>query len=641
MATPISPGVYSTLTDLSNYVGVVPGTIGFISGLTKQGPDNILTYLSSNTSLTSQFGQPNINTYGKNYGQAPYMAYNYLNESGSFYFMRCMPTDAAYSNLQINVTDVGNVPAIQVKYNNSLNTMDSIYTALNATDGTSVFPLCILYPVGRGDFYNSLGVRFTKYSNPLVSGLYILDIYQVQSNGSEVIVESFQVSFDPNSTDLSGDSTWIVYVLNTYSSILRALMNVSDGGDYTSGYYKTIKVYANNVGSVSVNLTPANISDDKQNFTQWAGYKVIAIDSWGNKIYGYLGNTPTNNGTEVNVYSNSGLTTLGWSGDTTSFNVNTVVTYQVKTFNLDISFAFTSNIPTAMKFGSDGGLVTSNGTLNTVTATQILADGYAGLLDDSVLDTENIYFSMVFDGGYPNDVKTQIATLAQVRDDCVAILDNGDNANVSAALTTRQNVNVFNDFHTALYEEYNQVYDIFTGQDIWVSPVYHMAYILPRNDNVAELWFAAAGFNRGSIDTIKQLRYNPKLGDRDQFYLAQLNPIVKFNEGYTVWGNLTSQTQSSKMQNLSVVRMYMFIKRALAQFCRAYIFEQNDAITWSKINGEIVSFLNDIQKRRGLNSFSVEVSATDYELKTKRCHSTIILNPDTPLEIIMNNFYIQ
>ncbi len=103
MSTPISPGVYTTITDLSTYVGAVPSTIGFICGLTKKGEDNVLKFIGGRAEFISEFGEPNINEYGKNYGQGPYCAYNYLGESGSLYFMRCMPEDASFSNIKLRI----------------------------------------------------------------------------------------------------------------------------------------------------------------------------------------------------------------------------------------------------------------------------------------------------------------------------------------------------------------------------------------------------------------------------------------------------------------------------------------------------------------------------------------------------------
>ena len=247
---------------------------------------------------------------------------------------------------------------------------------------------------------------------------------------------------------------------------------------------------------------------------------------------------------------------------------------------------------------------------------------------------------MVFDCGYPSDVKTAISSLCQTRRDCVAIMDNGDNPSVNLALANRNNVHTFNNYFVTLYEEYNKVFDSFTGQDMWISPIYHMSYILPRNDTVAELWFAAAGFNRAAIDTIKDLRFNPRLGQRDQMYLKQLNPIVKFNPGYVVWGQLTSQARASALQDLNVVRLVLYVKRAFEDFCKFFIFEQNDEITWSLVAGQLVEFLEVIRKKRGLYNYTVDVGATDYEKKTKKFHVNVTLDPTRVVEQIQLNFFI-
>ena len=47
MSSPISPGVYSKIIDLSNYVAAVPSTIGCLMGLNEKGIDNQFTFVGS------------------------------------------------------------------------------------------------------------------------------------------------------------------------------------------------------------------------------------------------------------------------------------------------------------------------------------------------------------------------------------------------------------------------------------------------------------------------------------------------------------------------------------------------------------------------------------------------------------------
>jgi len=645
----VSPGVFTKIIDLSQFVQAVPSTIGFIAALTEKGEDNVLKFIGSRADFISEFGEPNISIYGKNYGQGPYCAYNYLGESGALYFMRVMSDNATFANIRIDATigATDTTAGYQITFVEGMNSVDEFGTNLQMSGTT--YPIAFLRPIGRGQWYNKLGIRLTEVSNPTLWDQYVLDVYERQSDGQDVIVESFEVSFDPLARDNAGESLWIVDILNLYSSVLRAEMYIDeDTGRYSDGYEENIRVYDKDIGTTSVVLTggSATISDVKQDFSDWesatgpADYVVIAKDARGIEVWGWLGAASGVDNETVAVYADRMITDQTWNGNTAEFDVNSEIEYRIKKSYGSIADAFTSSEPVPLRKGLDGDLLKADGSLDTVEATILLNQAYSGIIDDNVLDNENVYFSMVFDCGYPSDVKTAISNLCQTRRDCVGILDNGDNATVNLALSARNNTHTFNNYFVALYEEYNKVFDSFTGQDMWVSPIYHMSYILPRNDTVAELWFAAAGFNRASIDTIKELRFNPRLGERDQMYLKQLNPIVKFNPGYVVWGQLTSQAKASALQDLNIVRLVLYIKRAFEDFCRFFIFEQNDEITWSLVAGQLVEFLEVIRKKRGLYNYSVEVGATEYERKTKKFHINVTLEPTRVVEQIQLNFFI-
>jgi len=638
------------------FVQAVPSTIGFLAAITPKGRDNELVFIGSRADFVSEFGEPNISIYGKNYGQAPYFAYNYLGESGSLFFLRAMPDDAAYSNMRLDAvlgaTDT--TANVVISYQTELNTYNEIITNIDIGQSGSTYPIGTLYPIGRGEWYNKISVRITEVANPTVWDSYVLDIYEKQEDGQDEIIESFEVSFNPLARDTAGESIWITDVLFTYSKVLRFQMyqDVNET-TYSSGYEILIRNYTKEIGTVSAVTTSgsATLSDNKQDFSTWdtnpetgsATHVIIAKDAKGIEIWGWMGAAGGAEDDTINVFDGRVLDTASqsWSGNVSDFDTASEIEYRVKASFGSVAQPFVTSDPIPLKRGSDGELLDASGDFDSDNAKTALVQAYLGITDDNVLDTENTYFSMVFDGGYPSDVKTAISTLCQTRRDCVGILDNGDNSTVSRALTTRNNTNTFNTYFLALYEEYNKVFDGFTGQDVWFSPVYHMSYILPRNDNVAELWFAAAGYNRAAIDSIKELRYNPKLGERDQLYLKQLNPIVKFNPGYVVWGQLTTQAKPSALQDLNIVRLILYIKRAFEDFCRFFIFEQNDPITWAQVAGNLNEFLEVIKKKRGLRNYSVDVGATAYEERTKKFHVDVILQPTRTVEQIELNFFIQ
>ena len=570
MAEHVSPGVYSKIIDLSEYVATVPSTIGFIPIICEQGPDNQLI-LTNGTDFYIDFGNPDITYVGKAYGEGPYVASSFLKESDSLYVIRCLPPEATFSNLYFNsVLGGDSTAAVTAISKTVMTTTNALLTPIESLSDDAVF--CI-YAVGRGEYYNDFKISLSLPANPLSQETagqydqYILDIYQKQSEVDPVtgaaqyqIITTLNVSFDPGRLDASGESMFIQDVVNQYCRYLNC--------------------YANQDKCVEA----------------------------------------------VNEYA-------------------------------DFSVPFISG-PVGLGNGSTG-IFDQNGKPVSDTLKQILADAYAGELQkskldyqnqpneriDEVLDIDNHYFSVVLDGGYPFDVKASIVDLVQTRMDCMAFIDNGDNTSPGAAINERTSdsggTTSINTRYVALYESYSRVYDIYSGRDIWLTPIYHMANIIPYTDNVSEVWYAPAGFNRATIASIKELRYSPKIGDRDQFYLNQLNPIVKFNVGYTVYGQLTSQRRPTSLQDVNVVRLVLYIKRALEQFCKFFLFELNDQETWSNVQQQCDAFLKDIQNRRGLYSYSIDVGATDYEIKTKVCHVNITLQPTKVIEKIYLNFYIK
>lgn len=663
-----SAGVYTKIVDLGTYINAVPGTTAAICGLTKKGEDNVLKLVSSRSAFVSEFGEPNINDYGKQFGQGPLNAFQFLGESGSLYFFRALPDDAAYANIVVNVLDNSNENAtLSLTSSSDVNNLNALKTIVGTeTSGYPLpptYPLCAFYPIGRGEYYNSIGIKLTTMSNSLEAGIYVLDVYEKQSDGSEVIVESFQVSFDPMAVDASGESIFVENVLNTYSSILRAEMKTV-GDAWSSGYERAVKAYDKNIGIVSVTLDPttALITDTKQDFSDWEpttsdrDYVVIAQDNRGRVIYGWLDGASGTYNSSMAVYASpdGSVATRGWNGAFASFNSAGAITYTIRRNYVDISSAFATQNP--LRNGSDGSLISLDGSVDSAEAEQLLVQAYSGTLKDPraidptdptaladlITDSENVYFNVVFDAGYPLSVKTAIVQLAQnLRKDCIAIIDNGDNSTVAKAQTARDTNTTYNTYFAALYEQYSKVYDQFTGQDLWLAPSFHMSTIIPSNDRVGALWTAPAGFNRASITGIKELRYYPKQADRDLLYLNQLNGIVKLSEGYSPWSQLTTQAKPSPMQDINIVRLVLYVEKALKDFCRNFLFEQNDEITWSRVSGQVIGFLEDVKNQRGLYGYTVEVGASDYEKKRKSFHVNVTLQPTRIVERINLNFFVE
>jgi phage tail sheath protein FI len=233
----------------------------------------------------------------------------------------------------------------------------------------------------------------------------------------------------------------------------------------------------------------------------------------------------------------------------------------------------------------------------------------------------------------------------------MAFIDNGDSKSAKLALKFRdptfasayvgRSTSAFNSRYIALYEPYTKVYDPWTAKDLWVPPTYHVSRIIGASDRQYEIWFPLAGINRGAVNVIKEMRYNPNLSDRDKFIRQQLNPIVRFSDGYALFSQRTTQRRPSSLQDINVVRLVLYIERALKRFCRGFIFELNVPSTWDKIRSEVTLFLNDVQTRGGLTGFSVAVYANEYDIRMRRVKVDVILQPVRAIEQIHLTFFVS
>lgn len=808
MANQISPGVYTKIIDLSEYLTSESGTIGFLPILTERGRDNVLIKVSSSEQYLTEFGEPNIKTFGKYYGQGPYVALQHLSVSSDLYVMRALPDDAAYSHAfvafcftepvapdtnihEVEIDDV--VGAVNEANNVSLkgdsiklgvfkalrnmtNTqrLNSYFTAggtssiIQACDEqgldiytedeqgkTDVNKSVLMYVrgYGRGDFYDSVSFMLTADNRPSNFGLYNFSIYQDQ-DGEPTLVESYNVSFDPQSTDADGESNFIEDVVNKYSKLVVVEVNeeaLGLMGKFIEKYYK-------NDPDVSPLFPVYNLDDKEIKLLQGNGFpagvprfytrltapdEITDADSWAEDeghVYrfdviddvvtytrcdpSYVDGVATPDTTvpsgydlgvkaksiweaycykaasqfalhKANVAYETAVKPLADGDGRTETSRDEAIKAAVALIELaqtavDVADKMLDDASSMsilelvdssdelgaqsyyLKMGTLGGIMqTRNGkrVIYPTVANQCLALAYSGLLkkpvvvkkvDDStgnvkwkvqyaneVLDMDWIYFSIVYDPGYRPDVKEMAKQLVEERGDCVLISDCGDNSDCEdvelyvGKTKGAADCRIWNSFYCARYEPYTRVYDKYTGTDQWFSPVYTMAKLIPQNDALYDIWYAAAGFNRGVSSEIKELRWSPNKGERDRLYLAQVNPIVYFPEGMTVFSQLTTQKKSSTLSDLNCVRTVLYIKRALEQFCKYYIFEFNDNQTHDQIAQGITPFLDSIVAARGLKSYGVEVGATDYEYKTKTCHVNVTLAPMKVIEKIQINMYIQ
>lgn len=244
------PNVSAILVESDVTVPVVtPYTNLFCPIISEKGPDRKVEYVTSPEDFIFKFGYPN---YLK-YGQANYNAYNALKAGAGVYVLRCTPEylsvtgepvegSATYSNIIIGVgfdrtnttSPIGlyNVKPI-VKYNTHAYNITDIENSLGFFDAVigntfDEYNFLALYSKGRGEYYNNLGITLVpikgRYASTYPWYMYSLTIYR-NINGVVSKLENFVVSLDPDSRSITGNSYFILDILEKYSKYLVGSFN--------------------------------------------------------------------------------------------------------------------------------------------------------------------------------------------------------------------------------------------------------------------------------------------------------------------------------------------------------------------------------------------------------------------------------
>ena len=167
---------------------------------------------------------------------------------------------------------------------------------------------------------------------------------------------------------------------------------------------------------------------------------------------------------------------------------------------------------------------------------------------------------------------------------------------------------------------------------------------LGYNDSVAYPWFAPAGFNRGALGFVENVRTRLSVSDRDDLYDRRINPIANFpNGGFVIFGQKTLQVNQSALDRVNVRRLLLEVKRQVSQVASAVLFEQNNAQTRERFVKLISPRLGMIQSQAGIEQFRIICDSTNntpLDAEQNRLNGKIILVPTRTIEFIAVDFIV-
>lgn len=258
-----------------------------------------------------------------------------------------------------------------------------------------------------------------------------------------------------------------------------------------------------------------------------------------------------------------------------------------------------------------------------------LVNGYGGTDADADIETgyrlfentEEIEVNYLI-GGANNSAEQAIyiSEIAQTRKDVFSLHD-VDFSDVTQPTLT-ESVAACNSFRTvdltslntsysALYAQWLYIYDKYNDTNRWVPCTGYVAGIYANTADVADSWFAPAGFNRGILKGVIKTAFNPTKSHRDQMYQKQVNPIVSFpGQGIVVWGQKTLQSKPSAFDRVNVRLLFLYMEKSISKSAQYMVFEQNDSLLRAVFLNMVDPFLINIKGRRGIYDYLIDVGDT-------------------------------
>jgi len=286
----------------------------------------------------------------------------------------------------------------------------------------------------------------------------------------------------------------------------------------------------------------------------------------------------------------------------------------------------------------------------------ILATGYNFFADKQTFDVSLILQGRPTGGSTTVNGQTVtnfqlanylIQNIAEIRKDCVVfvtpdqniVINNPGNETTSlvnwAGAVTDSSYAVIDSGYKYTYDRYNDVYR-------YVPLNGDIAGLCARTDSTNDPWWSPAGFNRGRIKNVVQLRWNPNKAARDVIYSNRINPVIsQQGQGTVLFGDKTATSKPSAFDRINVRRLFIVIEKAIAKAAQSSLFEFNDEFTRAEFKNMIIPYLRDVQARRGITDFLVVCDGTNNSaqiINSNQFVGDIYIKPNRSINFIQLNF---
>lgn len=201
---------------------------------------------------------------------------------------------------------------------------------------------------------------------------------------------------------------------------------------------------------------------------------------------------------------------------------------------------------------------------------------------------------------------------------------------------------MINSSYTAGYLNWFQAIDYNTGEYYWCPPSIKASGIYIKNDTYANFWNAPAGVNRGVVDNVIDVAFNPTQKNAGNLYVNQWNYAVNYPvEGIVIEGQKTFQIDKTALDRVNVRRLMLGIEKGVRELSRRFLYEGNTDFLRQRFVDLVDRFLYDIVVGGGISDYRIlcdETNNTQENIENNELHMAIGVKPVKCIEFIVLNF---
>jgi hypothetical protein len=652
----LSPGIYFTEVDLSQFVSGVSSSQGAISGIFKWGPLFEPYLISSESQLLNVFGPPsNLNA------ETWFSGANFLGYTNALWVTRTANTTANTSNAAYNaVANTGNVANI---LNNVV--LNQLTFANQQFTDTNVLYIARY----AGSMGNSLRIAQCDSPNAYSSNVSLSGTVIAGNGVGNSYTGMLSVNIGANTgtiviTPTTGSN---VAVGNTFASTLIQDFTVGDNiliGNTSLGTSYTTPLKITAISNAITNSTATLINLSFNNPSRLAyNYSANTVKRYW-EFYNQVNTGPGETASVLAITSNSSLVDQlsivvvdqqgSFSGvPGTILEIWNNLSYAIDAINADGSTNYYKTVLNTQSqylwCVNDRNGITSANSINLVNSTnqnplslqfnlgqdgdaegiaplQTLANGWQLFTNKAypisyIIQGKAISGTGVYNGASYNNfqltnwlVQNVVAprkydSIVFASPDIATVVNNsGFEQQSIAGWTSFLNASTYlfiDSGYFSMYDRYNNIYR-------WIPLNGSIAGTRAYTDGISYPWFSNAGINNGLINNVTKLAYNPNETDRDYLYPLGINPVIS-EAGYGTYldGDRMFTQVNTAFNRINVRNLFIYCEQAIVKATKVILFDINDVFTQNQFKNMVNPFLKGIVGARGITDFVVICDATN------------------------------